>query len=51
MMTLGRAAVDILLRRLSDPQLPPDSRTLPAEVLLRESCGCLPVVSDETDFS
>lgn len=51
MLDLGRAAVDTLLRRLSDPQLPPESRTLPAEVLLRESCGCLPVVSDETDFS
>lgn len=50
MLELGRAAVDTLLRRLSDPQLAPDSQTLPVEVLLRESCGCLPVASHD-DFS
>ncbi|HEX5332958.1 MAG TPA: LacI family DNA-binding transcriptional regulator [Cellulomonas sp.] len=51
MLELGRAAVDTLLRRLNDPQQAPESRTLPVEVLLRESCGCLPVASNETDFS
>jgi LacI family transcriptional regulator len=51
MLELGRAAVDTLLRRLNDPQQAPESRTLPVEVLLRESCGCLPVVPHETDFS
>lgn len=45
MLELGRAAVDTLLRRMSDPQLAPESRTLPVQILLRESCGCLPVAS------
>lgn len=41
MRELGRAAVDTLLLRLGDPELPPQTRTLPVSVLLRESCGCL----------
>ena len=45
MLELGRAAVDTLLRRLGEPELPPESRTLPVQILLRESCGCLPAAS------
>ncbi|MEP7765428.1 LacI family DNA-binding transcriptional regulator [Sanguibacter sp. 25GB23B1] len=41
MRELGRAAVDTLLRRLGDPRMLPQTRTLPVTVLLRESCGCL----------
>ena len=41
MRELGRAAVDTLLRRLGDPRMAPQTRTLPVTVLLRESCGCL----------
>lgn len=40
MLELGRAAVDLLRRRLEDPARPPESRVLAVEVLLRESCGC-----------
>jgi LacI family transcriptional regulator len=40
MLNLGRAAVDTLLRRLHNPYIPPETRILPVEVLLRESCGC-----------
>lgn len=42
MRDLGRAAVDTLLHRLRDSQIPPQTRTLPVKVLLRGSCGCLP---------
>jgi LacI family transcriptional regulator len=42
MRDLGRAAVDTLLHRLRDAQLPPQTRSLPVRVLLRDSCGCLP---------
>jgi LacI family transcriptional regulator len=38
MVDLGRAAVHAITTRLADPSLPPQSLTLPVEVLLRESC-------------
>ena len=42
MLELGRAAVDLLALRIADPQRSPQARVLAVEVLLRESCGCLP---------
>jgi len=38
MVELGRAAVHAITARLDDPQLGPQSLTLPVRVLLRESC-------------
>jgi len=35
---LGRVAVRSIVRRLTDPGMPPQRVTLPVEVLLRESC-------------
>ncbi|MBU4337560.1 MAG: LacI family transcriptional regulator [Actinobacteria bacterium] len=37
---LGRAAVELLRRRMAEPAHPSESRVLAVEVLLRESCGC-----------
>ncbi|GMA21388.1 LacI family DNA-binding transcriptional regulator [Arsenicicoccus piscis] len=38
---LGRTAVQLLVRRLNDPQAPTQIVRLPAEIRHRESCGCL----------
>lgn len=40
MALMGRSAVDLLVGRLADRRGPRLARTLPVEVLLRESCGC-----------
>lgn len=40
MLELGRAAVDLLRRRMTEPAHQPEARVLAVEVLLRESCGC-----------
>ncbi|MBU4216160.1 MAG: LacI family transcriptional regulator [Actinobacteria bacterium] len=40
MLDLGRAAVELVRRRMADPEHPPEARVLAVEVLLRESCGC-----------
>lgn len=45
MVELGRVSVDLLLPRLRDASAQPQSRVLPVQVLLRESCGCLPGAS------
>ncbi|MFD1717057.1 LacI family DNA-binding transcriptional regulator [Georgenia deserti] len=38
MTALGERAVEVLLRRLGEPELPPCGLQLPVEVLLRDSC-------------
>lgn len=42
MLTMGRAAVDILVARIADPDHPAVVRELPLQLVLRESCGCPP---------
>jgi len=42
MEQLGRAAVDILIQRIADPDGAPVSRQFPVQLVLRESCGCPP---------
>ena len=37
---MGRAVVEILVDRLAEPDLAPENRQLPVELVLRESCGC-----------
>ncbi|WP_020496823.1 LacI family DNA-binding transcriptional regulator [Sciscionella marina] len=37
---IGRAAVDMLVRRLADPQREPETVRFPAEFRGRKSCGC-----------
>lgn len=36
----GRQAVDLLLRRVTEPDGPPLERILPTRIVLRGSCGC-----------
>jgi LacI family transcriptional regulator len=43
---LGRRAVELLLSRLENPQLPPRTIRLEAAFRRRESCGCGPRVAD-----
>jgi len=38
MIELGRAAITAITRRLENPDLPPQSHTLPVRVILRQSC-------------
>jgi len=38
MVELGRAAIHAITARLDDPELGPQSLTLPVQVVLRESC-------------
>jgi len=38
---IGARAVQLLLRRMTDPEAPPQTIRLPAEIMHRESCGCL----------
>lgn len=40
MLDLGRAAVELLRRRITDRTTPTSAVNLPVRVLLRESCGC-----------
>ncbi|KPI11529.1 transcriptional regulator, LacI family [Actinobacteria bacterium OK074] len=40
MQAMGRAAVDLLVDRIANPEGPQVARRLPVEVVLRESCGC-----------
>ena len=40
MQAMGRAVVEILVERLANPAGPPIARSLPVQVVLRESCGC-----------
>jgi LacI family transcriptional regulator len=37
---IGARAVQLLLRRMHDPDAPPQTVRLPAEIMHRESCGC-----------
>jgi len=39
MSNMGRAAVELLCQRINDPEKPPTTVTLPAELVIRESCG------------
>jgi LacI family transcriptional regulator len=43
MRLLGERACSRLLQRIADPSLPPRTERLPAELVIRESCGCLPI--------
>ncbi|MEV8379067.1 LacI family DNA-binding transcriptional regulator [Kribbella sp. NPDC056861] len=40
---IGARAVQLLLRRMTDREAPPQTIRLPAEIMHRESCGCTPV--------
>lgn len=40
---IGARAVQLLLRRMTDREAPPQTIRLPAEIMHRESCGCSPV--------
>jgi LacI family transcriptional regulator len=40
MRLLGERACALLLQRIADPALPPRAERLPAELIIRESCGC-----------
>jgi LacI family transcriptional regulator len=42
MRMLGSRACDLLLERISNPELPPTVQLLPTELVLRQSCGCPP---------
>ena len=42
MRLLGERACSRLLERIADPSLPPLTERLPAELIIRESCGCHP---------
>ena len=42
MRLLGERACSRLLQRIADPSLPPRTERLPAELIVRESCGCPP---------
>lgn len=37
---LGEEAVELLLKRLAEPERAPESVVLPVEIVRRESCGC-----------
>jgi LacI family transcriptional regulator len=37
---IGERAVELMLRRIADPDAPAERLTLPAELRVRESCGC-----------
>jgi LacI family transcriptional regulator len=39
----GQLAVRMLLDRMNDPNAPAETRVLPTDLVLRRSCGCLPV--------
>ncbi|TDD53036.1 LacI family transcriptional regulator [Kribbella antibiotica] len=38
---IGARAVQLLLRRMNDPDAPPQTVRLPAEIMHRQSCGCV----------
>jgi DNA-binding LacI/PurR family transcriptional regulator len=40
MSSMGAQAIDLLCQRLADPDRPPTKVSLPAELVVRESCGC-----------
>jgi DNA-binding LacI/PurR family transcriptional regulator len=40
MEEMGRAAVDILIKQLTEPDQAPEQRQPPTRLVLRESCGC-----------
>jgi LacI family transcriptional regulator len=42
MRLLGERACSALLKRIADPSLPTRAERLPAELVIRESCGCGP---------
>src|SRR6266581_2443283 len=42
MRLLGERACSRLLQRIGDPALPPQVERLPTELIVRESCGCVP---------
>src|SRR5690606_41588470 len=37
---IGSRAVELLLERIADPDLPPRAVRVPAQVMHRDSCGC-----------
>ena len=39
MSSMGAAAVELLCQRIAEPQRPPTTVSLPAELVVRESCG------------
>lgn len=39
MAQMGATAIDLLCKRLADPELPPTTITLQADLVIRESCG------------
>src|SRR5580692_4111094 len=43
MRLLGERACSRLLQRIADPSLATRTERLPAELVIRESCGCLPI--------
>ncbi len=42
MQLLGERACSRLIQRIGDPALPPQVERLPTELIVRESCGCVP---------
>jgi LacI family transcriptional regulator len=40
MSDMGARAIDLLCQRISEPERPPARVSLPAELVVRESCGC-----------
>ncbi|MCA9185449.1 MAG: LacI family DNA-binding transcriptional regulator [Pirellulaceae bacterium] len=40
MAQMGETAVELLCQRLADPDRPPQHVVLPAEIVVRQSCGC-----------
>jgi LacI family transcriptional regulator len=40
MRRIGERACERLIERIADPSLPPQAELLPAELVLRSSCGC-----------
>jgi LacI family transcriptional regulator len=42
MLGQGQLAVNLLLARINGTESPAETRILPAELVLRRSCGCLP---------
>jgi LacI family transcriptional regulator len=39
MSRMGAAAIDLLCQRIAEPERPPTTVSLPAELIVRQSCG------------
>jgi LacI family transcriptional regulator len=46
MRRLGAVAVELLLRRIDDPDAEPKAVELPTHLVVRRSCGCQPEDED-----